>query len=298
MKEHKFIIVAEDTCDLPQEYIRKNNVECIPLIYTLGDTTFDGIQNDFLDPKDFYERLKLKEPCKTSQVPPDGVLKVYENNVIPKNKNILHIAFSSGMSGCYQSATIAMSELKENHADVNGIIIDSKCGSSGHGMLVDYAVKKRDEGLSLEEVAAEIEDIKLRVHNYFTLDDLDRLYRSGRISKAVKIVGGVLGIKPLMFLINDGTLHAVAKIRGRKNALDEMVKKLGENIDFSFANYAFISHTDAMEDALYVADQVFKKHKVEVQIIANICPTTSCHVGNGTVSLFFFGKERTEKPIS
>lgn len=298
MKEHQFIIVTEDTCDLPQEYIRKNNVECIPLIYTLGDTTFDGIENDFLEPKEFYERLKLKEPCKTSQVPPDGVLKVYENNVIPRNKNILHIAFSSGMSGCYQSATIAMTELKEKHSDVNGIVIDTKCGSSGQGMLVDFAVKRRDEGLSLEEVAEEIEKIKLRVHNYFTLDDLDRLYRSGRISKAVKIVGGVLGIKPLMFLINDGTLHAVAKIRGKKNALDEMVKRLGDNIDFSFANYAFISHTDAMEDALYVADQVFKKHKVEVQIIANICTTTSCHVGNGTVSLFFFGKERTEKPIS
>lgn len=298
MKESQFMIVCEDTCDLPQEYFRKNNVECIPLTYMLGDTMFDGVENDFLSPKDFYERLKLKEPCKTSQVPPDGVLKVYENNVITKNKNVLHIAFSSGMSGCYQSATIAMDELKEKHSDVNGIVIDTKCGSSGQGLLVDYAVKKRDEGLSLEEVAAEIEKIKLKVHCYFTLDDLDRLYRSGRISKAVKIVGGVLGIKPIMFLINDGTLHAVAKIRGKKNALDDMVKRLGEHMDFNFANYAFISHTDAMDDAVYVADQVFKKYKVEVQIIANICPSTSCHVGNGTVSLFFFGKERTEKPIS
>lgn len=297
MKDQSFVIVTEDTCDLPVEYIKKHKIECIPLIYTLGDTNFDGIENDFLPPKEFYERLKLKEPAKTSQVPPDGVLKVYED-VITKNKNILHIAFSSGMSGCYQSSTIAITDLREAHPDVNCITIDTKCGSSGQGLLVDYAVKKRAEGLSMEEVAAEIENIKLRVHNYFTLDDLDRLYRSGRISKAVKIVGGVLGIKPIMFLINDGTLHAVAKIRGKKKALDDMVRRLGENIDFSFANYAFISHTDAMEDALYVADQVLKKHKVEVQIIANICATTSCHVGNGTVSLFFFGKERTDKPIS
>ncbi len=298
MKEHQFIIVTEDTCDLPQEYIKKNNIECIPLTYMLGDTMFDGVENDFLSPKDFYERLKLKEPCKTSQVPPDGVLKVYENNVIPKNKNVLHIAFSSGMSGCYQSATIAMAELKENHPDVNCLVIDTKCGSSGQGRLVDFAVQRRDEGLSMEEVAAEIEKIKLKVHNYFTLDDLDRLYRSGRISKAVKIVGGVLGIKPIMFLINDGTLHAVAKIRGKKNALDDMVRRLGENMDFSYSDYAFISHADSMDDAVYVADQVFKKHKIEVKIIANICASTSCHVGNGTVSLFFFGKERVDKPIS
>lgn len=291
MNKGKFVIVTESTCDLPEEYLKNNDIVCFPLSYILGETVFDGVENAYLTTEEFHDRLSLGEPTKTTQQSPEYVLALYEK-LYEKNKNILHIAFSSGMSGCYQSACIAVEEMKAKYDDVNIICIDSKSGSLGQGMLIDYAVKKREDGMSIDETAKELARMKLNIFNYFTLNDLERLYRSGRISRTASLVGGVLGIKPLLFLKNDGKLYPVGKVRGRKNVLDNMIERIGKEIDPSYGNYAFISHIRADEDVKYVTEQIKKKYNIKVEIVADISPIISCHVGLGTLALFYIGRDR------
>lgn len=292
----KFTIIAESTCDLSPEYIKKHNIEILYLTYTLNDVEYDGIKNDYLSIDEFYKKIGDGCDAKTSQSTPQQVLDKYKE-VLARDESFIHLCISSNLSGCYQSADIAYNELREEIGEFDGYYIDTKSGANGQGLLIDYVVKLRDKGLSLAEVVDDVEKMKLKVMNYFTLNDLPRLYKSGRLSKTAQLLGTALGVKPMLFLDENGKLVPVGKNRGRKNSIDDIVKRLGDNVDYDMPNYAFISHTCAIEEAVYVKDQIWKKYKIETELISNVCETVGCHVGVGTIALFFFGKERKEKAL-
>lgn len=291
-----FTIITENTCDLSPEYIKKHNIELIYLPYALDGIEYDGITTPYLSMEAFYEKIAAGCDAKTSQSTPSQVLEKYKE-VLARGEDFLHICLSSNLSGCYQSASIAYDELKEELGEVNGYYIDSKSGANGQGLLIDYIIKKRDTGISLQEIVADAESMKLKVMNYYTLNDLPRLYKSGRVSKTVQLMGTALGIKPVLFLDEEGKLIPVGKVRGRKNAIDDLINRLGDNFDPDMPRYAFISHTCSIEEAVYVKDQIKKRFKIETQLISNISPLIGCHVGIGAIAIFFFGKSRSTKAL-
>ena len=171
-------------------------------------------------------------------------------------------------------------------------MFDSLCASMGEGLLVYHAAKLCQEGKSLDEVLAWLKENVLRLCHWFTVDDLNHLKRGGRVSTATAVVGTILGIKPVLHVDNEGHLIPVSKVRGRKQSLDALVKRMEETVEDPANQMVFISHGDCLEDAQYVEQQIREKLGVQQVIIGHIGPVIGAHSGPGTVALFFLGRER------
>lgn len=289
-----FKITTDSTADLPVEYLSEHEVSCISISYIVDGVTYG--QDRELDWKEFYRMMREdgKMPT-TSQINP-AEAREYLEKLIQENKEILHIAFSSGLSGTCNNMRMAAAEVMEEHPDVKIIVIDSLCASMGEGLLVHKAVRMRDQGKSMEETAEWLEANKLKMVHVFTVEDLFHLYRGGRVSKAAAVIGTLASIKPKLHVDDEGHLIVIGKIRGRKKSLSALVDYMGEKMG-SWAqenrdDYVFISHSDALEDAEYVRDQVGEKYGMEHFLINHIGPTIGAHTGSGTVALFFMGEAR------
>jgi DegV family protein with EDD domain len=171
-------------------------------------------------------------------------------------------------------------------------VVDTLCASLGQGLYVWYACKKRDEGLSLEELYTWCEENKKNIAHWFTVDDLMFLKRGGRIGAATAVVGTMLNIKPILHVDDNGKLVSVSKTRGRKNALDALAKKLAEDGLPGENETVFISHGDCLEDAQYVANLCKEKYGVKNVVIGYVGAVIGSHAGPGTVAFFFLGKHR------
>lgn len=286
-----FKIITDSTADLPEEYLKEHDLGCVNLCYIMDGVTYG--RGEELDWKEFYAMMRDGKMPTTSQVNPEEA-KVYLEEAIQKDREILYIAFSSGLSGTYNSVRMAAEEVMEEHSDCKIIVIDSLCASLGEGLLVHKAVCLRAEGKSLEETAQWVQEhIKNLVHA-FTVDDLFHLHRGGRVSKAAAIVGTLAGIKPKLHVDDEGHLILIGKVRGRKKSLmalvDYMEEKIGSYRDKN--DVIFISHGDALEDAEFVKEQVKARFGIDTFVINRIGPTIGSHSGPGTIALFFMGDER------
>lgn len=293
MSAFPFTISTEVTADLPQGYLDRHDILSVALTYSLDGVDYDGTFENSLPPKEFYDKLRQNCMAKTGAVSPEKMKEVFEQEM-KLGHDVLHIAFSSGLSSTYQACVIARDEVLEKYPDRKIIVVDTLAASLGQGLLVDYAVREREAGKSIEEVAKAVEDIKQNICHLFTVTDLHFLHRGGRVSKTVAVVGTVLGIKPVMYVDNEGHLLAYGKVRGRKQSLDELVNHMGEKMGDCKNPYVFVSHGDCYDDAKYVADQVRAKYGIPTEIINFIGPVIGSHSGPGTVALFFIGKDRSE----
>ncbi len=284
-----FQIITDSCCDFPTPMYGQLGLTFVPLTVEFRGNTFDDKNDDTL--KDMYQGLRAGEVAKTSAVNPSRWSQVMEK-ALAAGKDVLVLAFSSGLSTTYQSAVIAAEELKDAYPDRKIQVIDTLCASMGQGLLVWYACKKRDEGLSLDEVAQWVLDNRLHLCHWFTVDDLMYLKRGGRISAATALVGTMLQIKPLLHVDDEGHLINMTKTRGRKAAIDAMVKKaqeLGAGYDNSTM---FISHGDCLSDAEYLSRQLKEKCGVKDVVISYVGAVIGSHSGPGTLALFFLGSHR------
>lgn len=284
-----FQIITDSCCDFPTPMYGQLGLTFVPLTVEFRGNTFDDKNDDTL--KDMYQGLRAGEVAKTSAVNPSRWSQAMEK-ALAAGKDVLVLAFSSGLSTTYQSAVIAAEELKEEYPDRKIQVIDTLCASMGEGLLVWYACKKRDEGLSLDEVAQWVLDNRLHLCHWFTVDDLMYLKRGGRISAATALVGTMLQIKPLLHVDDEGHLINMTKTRGRKAAIDAMVKKaqeLGAGYDNSTM---FISHGDCLSDAEYLSRQLKEKCGVKDVVISYVGAVIGSHSGPGTLALFFLGSHR------
>ncbi len=284
-----FQIITDSCCDFPTPMYGQLGLTFVPLTVEFRGNTFDDKNDDSL--KDMYQGLRAGEVAKTSAVNPSRWSQAMEK-ALAAGKDVLVLAFSSGLSTTYQSAVIAAEELKDAYPDRKIQVIDTLCASMGEGLLVWYACKKRDEGLSLDEVAQWVLDNRLHLCHWFTVDDLMYLKRGGRISAATALVGTMLQIKPLLHVDDEGHLINMTKTRGRKAAIDAMVKKaqeLGAGYDNSTM---FISHGDCLSDAEYLSRQLKEKCGVKDVVISYVGAVIGSHSGPGTLALFFLGSHR------
>ena len=288
---NNYIITTDTTTDLPEDYIKKHDLGIMSLTYTLEGTTYS--KDNPLDVKLFYEKMRNGSMPTTSQVNPENAKNIF----LPYLKDgydILHIAFSSGLSGSYNSTRIAAEELSEEFPDRKITIIDSLAASLGEGLLVHKAVMLKEQGADLDTVADWVEQNKLHIVHNFTVDDLFHLHRGGRVSKATAILGTMINVKPILHVDDEGHLIALSKVRGRKKSLQALVDSMEKQMGAyrSQNDIVFISHGDSLADAQYVADLVKQRFGIESFLINYVGPTIGAHSGPGTIALFSMGDYR------
>lgn len=287
----EYVITTDNNSDLPEEYLKDHGVGCMYLSYSMDGKNYT--HGNFLPEHEFYEAMRNGSMPTTAQVNPENAKALLEP-YLKEGKDILHIAFSSALSGTYNSSRIAAEELMEEYPDRRIIVVDSLSASLGQGLLVWLAQQKKELGQTLEDVADWAEKNKLKMVHLFTVDDLNHLYRGGRVSRTTAIVGSMLNIKPVLHVDNEGKLTAIGKVRGRKKALQELVKLMDEKIGSFGADCdtIFISHGDCEQDAQYVAAKVKEKYNIKNIIINQVGATIGAHSGPGTMALFFVGDVR------
>ena len=283
-------IITDSACDLPREMLRELNVVTVPLIVNFrGEARNDSVEDAQV--KELYDAMRAGEVASTSAVNPEGWRSVIEP-VLAAGKDALVLAFSSGLSTTYQSAVIAADELREQYPQQKILVVDTCAAAFGQGLLVWHTCKMRNAGLSLEELAAWVEDAKNHPCHWFTVDDLVYLKRGGRVSAATAVLGTVLNIKPVLHVDNEGHLISMVKARGRKAAINTLVAKMGELQGDWDNSTVFICHADAMEDAEKLAALVKEKYGVKEALIGNLGAVIGSHAGPGTLALFFMGNEK------
>ncbi len=286
-----FKLITDSTADLPAEYLQEHNVGCIKLSYIIDGVTYG--QGRELPPREFFDMMRGGKMPTTSQVNPEEA-KAFLEKAVQTDKEILLLAFSSGLSGTYNNIRLAAEELMEERPDCKIIVIDTLCASMGEGLIVHKAVGLRDAGKSMEEVAEWVKSNLLNVVHVFTVDDLFHLYRGGRVSKTTAVIGTLAGIKPILHVDNEGHLININKVRGRKKSLVTLVDYMAERV----AGYdpendmVMISHGDALEDAEFVRDQVKVRLGIQNFLINSLGPVIGAHTGPGLIALFFMGTER------
>jgi len=238
-----------------------------------------------------FDGLRNGESASTSAVNPQGWKDVIEP-VLQEEKDALVLVFSSGLSTTYQSAVIAASELAEKYPARKINVVDTLCASLGQGLLVWYACKKRDEGMSLDQLTAWCEEYRYKLCHWFTVDDLMYLKRGGRVSAATALLGTMLKIKPVLHVDDEGHLINVSKTRGRRASIDALADKLGQLGIPGENDTVFICHGDCQKDADYLAAQVKEKYGVKNVFIYYVGAVIGSHSGPGTLALFFLGNQR------
>lgn len=256
---------------------------------------FDGediIQrNDEIEPVAFYNRMREGGVAKTSAVNPEEFIQVFEP-ILAAGEDILYIGFSSGLSTTCNSGRLAADKLSEKYPERKIVVVDSLSASAGFGMLVYLAVEKKKQGASLEENAEYVTSLVPNMCHWFTVDDLVYLKRGGRISAATAFVGGVLGIKPVLHVDNEGHLVSKFKVRGRRASIKALADKLGELMTDKSQGPVFICHADCASDAALLSSMIKETYGLDTDITVFTGPVIGAHAGPGTLALFFIGNER------
>ena len=282
-------ILTDSCCDFPPQRYQELGLISLPLSITFRGETYPDRNDDSL--RDMYAGLRAGEAASTAAANPQQWEEALEP-VLASGEDALILAFSSGLSTTYQSACIAADEMKERFPERKILVVDSLCASLGQGLLAYYAARKRDEGLGLEALKAWLEDNKLHLCHWFTVNDLMYLKRGGRINAATAIMGTMLSIKPILHVDNEGHLISVGKARGRKAsiaALADKAAELGQGYDNSVM---FISHGDCREDAEALAELVKERCGAKEVYINYVGAVIGSHSGPGTLALFFLGQHR------
>ena len=282
-------IITDTCCDYPEQMYNDLSLSAVPLTVNFKGQTVCQYSERWL--QKMFDGLRKGEVATTSAVNPQGWQDVIEP-VLQSGEDALVLAFSSGLSTTYQSAMIAADELSQQYPDRKIKVVDTLCASLGQGLLVYYACKKRDEGLTLEELAEWCENRKYNLCHWFTVDDLMYLKRGGRVSAATAVVGTMLKIKPVLHIDDAGHLINVSKIRGRNASIEALAKKMGELALPGENDTVFICHGDCIEDAKYLEKLVKEQYGVKNVLIYYVGAVIGSHSGPGTLALFFLGEHR------
>ena len=282
-------IVTDSCCDFTKEQYAKLNLTFVPLTLIYKGESIEGYTENE-DLKNFYDGIRAGEMPTTSAANPDSWGRTMEP-ILQEGKDILCMTFTSALSTTYQSAVIAAEELREKYPERSIRVVDTLCAALGQGLLVRYACKKRDEGMSLDELTAWVEENKLRLCHWVTIDDLNHLKRGGRVSATTAFVGTMIGIKPIIRVDNEGRLETCHKIRGRKAAIEYLADQLDQHIQD--CDMVHIAHGDCPADAAKLEELIRAKRPEIGDILTGyVGGVIGAHTGPGVLVAFFLGDQR------
>lgn len=286
----EYVITTDSNSDVPEEFLQNHKVPVIPQYYMFGDTVYgDEIK---MTPSEFYETMRKGELPKSMANNPEVIREKFLA-ILKDGKDILHIAFSSSLSGSCQNVQVAARDLMEEYPDRKILVFDSLNASLGEGLSVIRGVQLKEEGKTMEEVYHTLMAERDHINVFFTVDDLHHLQRGGRVSKTTAVVGSMINIKPLLTVTASGELKADGTVRGRKKALRTLTARMEQRLDlehFGKDRPVAILHGDCMTDALTVREQV-QAMGFETVIINDVSPSIGTHAGPGVVGLVFYGKQ-------
>ena len=288
----EFVLMTDSSADLSQEMVQELGVTVLPLSFTIQGKVYRNYpDNREMDLPLFYDMLRAGELATTSAVNVAEYTQAVEP-ILQEGKDVLILAFSSGLSSTYQASVLAAGELREKYPDRKIYTVDTLCASLGQGLLVYLAAQEQRKGKSIEEVRDWAEETKLNLCHQFTVDDLHFLKRGGRISATTAVVGSMLQIKPVLHVDNEGHLINIGKARGRQASLKALVDKMEKTVTEEGRKTVFISHGDCRKDAVTVADMVRERFGTQDIRINFVGPVIGAHSGPGTLALFYLGTER------
>ena len=283
-----FKIITDSCCDLTAEMVAQCELSVANLSVEMDGRVYS---NEEMTPVELYTHLRNGKLPRTAAVNPDGWAALIRP-ALRAGQDVLVLAFSSGLSATYQSAVIAAGELREEFPDRKLLVIDTLCASIGQGLLVYTAAKLRDQGKTIDEVAAWVEDHKKNVCHWVTVEDLMHLKRGGRVSAATAVVGTMLSIKPIIRVDDEGKLENLAKARGRKASLNYLLDRMAETFDPELSDTVFIGHGDCLADAQTLESAIRSRFGVKNVYINYVGAVIGAHTGPGVAVIGFFGKNR------
>ena len=287
---NQFTIITDSACDIYPEVLARWGVACVSLEFR-----FDHIDQDFKNEdmpiQEFYRNMRDGHIAKTNAVNSETFREAFEA-ILKEGNDLLYLGFSSGLSTTFQQGKLAAEELAETYPNRKIIAIDTLCASAGEGLIVKLALDKKNEGATIDETAAYVNELIPKLAHWFTVEDLVYLKRGGRVSPAVALVGGMLQIKPVMHVDDEGHLTKVGTVRGRKASLAALADKLIETAEDPANGTFFISHGDCDADAQTLCDLIMAKGGNKVELITHVGTVIGAHSGPGTMALFFIAKQR------
>ncbi len=292
---NNYILSCCSTVDISKEHLESRDIKYACFHYFLDGKEYSDDLGQTMPLDKFYEAMVNGADTRTSQINAAEFEEFFEG-FLKEGKDVLHVSFSSGLSGTYNSACIAATELREKYPERKLVVVDSLAASAGYGLFMDMIADKRDGGATIEELEAWIIETRLKIHHWFFATDLTFFVKGGRVSKAAGWFGTALKICPLLNVSYEGKLIPREKIRTKKKVIEAIVEKMAELADGGedYSGKCFISHSACIEDAKAVAELVearFPKMN-GVVLINNIGTVIGSHTGPGTVALFFVGAER------
>ncbi len=286
-------IVSDSSCNLPESMIDEFDIHIFPLTFMVDDVQYQSyLKGHKTNLKQFYTMMREGKMITTSL---PNMVEASEalTEILDAGDDILYIGFSSGLSGTYEAISLLMGSLAASYPDRTLRSVDTLAASGGEGLLVYYAAQMRDEGATIDEACAWLEENKLHLAHWFTVDDLMFLFRGGRVSRTSAWAGTMLNIKPVMHVDDEGHLIPLDKVRGRKKSLNALVDHMAQTATEPVKDQiVFITHGDCIEDAEYLAEQVRTRFGVTDIMINYVDPVIGAHSGPGTMALFFLASER------
>lgn len=285
------VLLIDSCTDLPGSYVEKSGLNYIGFVCNFKGKEYKDDFGNTLSYKEFYAAVRNGEMPSTSQVNVYVYAEIFKKYVM-EGKSIIHLGFSSALSGSLNNAKLAKDMVCEEVQDADITVVDSRSASLGEGLLAYYANEMLQKGASKDEVVSWLESNKLKMNHWFTVDDLGHLKRGGRVSGTAAFVGTLLDIKPIMHVNDEGRLVPVSKVKGRKKSIKTLFEMLKENIVSPEEQVIAISHGDCIEDAEHLKEMIKKEYKVKDIIINEIGPVIGSHSGPGTLAVFFMGSRR------
>lgn len=288
----EYLLATDSSADLTASMVKEMELEVLPLSFTIkGKTHLNWPDNRDMSPKAFYKALREGEMATTAAVNVADVTARLEP-VLAAGKDVLFLTFSSALSATCDSVRIAAKELAEKYPERKFYVVDTLSASLGQGLLLWHAVAQKRQGKSIDEIRDWVEENKLHLCHWFTVEDLHFLKRGGRVSAATAVLGTMLSIKPVMHMDNEGRLVKVGTARGRGASLTALVDHMEESVVDPAGQVVFISHGDCEADAKKVAEEVKRRFGVKSVFLNQVGPVIGAHSGPGTVALFFLGRQR------
>lgn len=280
-------IITDSACDLAQDIIEKFDIEVVPLAVIFNGKEYDD--NVDMKPETLYKHMREGKSPKTTQVSPGRFKEVF-TKYAKENRDCIYIGFSSGLSGTFNTAVMMKGELLEEYPEFNIALYDSKAASLGFGLIVNKAAQMAKDGKPMDEILKTVDHYSKHMEHIFTVDDLEYLYRGGRVSKTAAFVGSLLSIKPILD-VEDGKLIPIEKIRGKNKVIKRMIEIIDERgVDLE-NQLVGISHGDDIENAMRYKEAIESEFGVKDFMINTVGSVIGSHSGPGTIAIFFLNKQ-------